>query len=1502
MSNFIADAVIIVRADTKPFLAEFQKVVAAAEKTQAEVKIIPNPKGFVAEVNRVVKAMSFAPARVRIVPDPKGFRTALLKIISETAATLPPVTVGVTAASTGRAAAGGGAASAAGGGDRRVATAQQAIARATDAGIAARRKFTDVLVKGDRAADIAAKRATRLVREELALKAATEAVSRAAVSGVPALLAEAEALERTARAAVLATQAQIERAAAAASAPAAAAAAAAAAEAKALEEVAAETARIEALKQKMFGDTSAKRIAAKDAEVAAIIAAINRELAVEKAALAELDAERAASAAKRKALNDALLADAARFADEQKLLARSAPVIDEATQINKNVIESEREIANAQQLRAKAARQLVGVSQLAGGEEQKLAALRAVERTNTAALTAAEVARNEALASGIPTKIASAEAEVALAKAQQQTILTEVNATAAAVARQGQLGAGRRALEAFAANLAGLRGAALSAQGAFVATAAAAIALTKAVQGAAELESTFNVFKVTAGASAQQMERVQAVAKALGRDLSLPGVSAQDAAEALTQLSKAGLTVENSIDGARGVLQLATAAAIDNAQATELAASALNAFGLAGNQAVRVADVLANAANASQGSIVDIGVALQQSAAVARQAGLTLEQTVAVLTLFARAGLKGSDAGTSFRTALIRLINPTTKAQKEIDKLGLSLRTSTGAIDLDVFQQFTDATRNFTAAQRDQALAIIFGQDAIRGAAILAREGTAGLDRQVEGLKEQGSAAELAAARMTGFTGSLENLKNQLSSLGNAIGAALIPPLTVITDTMATGINIVNTYADGFALLVKNATIAGNLVRDFPDLEIAGVKISGDDNQEKGFLDKVRDVAIDAAKERLKRPPGTEALTAAEPFIEMIQKSREFKGESEEVAAQIREILSLLNQSSDEVQSGLNFTRVIGQLTELQNKLAGGDEEAQRLSGVIADILSQLKEGTTLPPFKFPQVELPPEVESGKPGKEAGENILQAFDDALPPTEVYSISFNAFDQIGQGISDAAANAATIITGVIPALMAQVQGLITQGITAITGNAQAKIGALQEQALDLELANASPAQRIANLNREFAQQQKFIDATANAKDKETVEERRKAKERQVAIIKEIEGIEEERDNAVTKAARDAKEARDEADKAFFDSLDPGREELERRSIRAESSDSLKAQRAVLLAEKKRIQQEIVLIDQNVKDRKVADAEIDKRKTELVQIDADIEEKTREIAERTFERKQATLQARQSAAQAVGDITGQIRIVNRRIREYNNLIRAGKLEGEALRKAIQSRDELKRDREQLKEDFAQANIDLGQSIFDLTGNKTPLLKAIDAAIAIQLKEIAAAKRAGRSTVVLQTELNRLLKQRKDLLEETSEENSKQGTTVFELLRQSAETFNQNAGSLIDPSQTIAGATGFTADIAGFFKRRKPVGIGSSRLTDRRVIEDDGLTKVVNVTNKQIQTTDELIATINNWIATINAQSGNSSTRGLTTAAVNALGARGQAMGAFWKARQSRMAEES
>lgn len=366
-----------------------------------------------------------------------------------------------------------------------------------------------------------------------------------------------------------------------------------------------------------------------------------------------------------------------------------------------------------------------------------------------------------------------------------------------------RLGQFRSGAVASLASLTGLRGAVLAASGPFLAAAVGATAFLKSLQAFADFEQELNVFAATTEATGAQMEKVSDLARELGADLTLPAVSATDAAVAMTELSKAGLSVEEAMGGARGVLQLSTAAGISVGEAAQFAANELNAFGLAGDQAVKVADVLANAANAAQGSISDFGLAFKQSAAVANLVGFTLEDTAAQLTILARAGLQGSDAGTSLRVALLRLINPTKAAAVIIKDLGINLRDAAGNIRPDVFVQFGEAARRLTPAMRDAAFATVFGADGIRTVSIAAEAGRDALAEATIEIGETGTAAELAEARTAGFGGQLEGLQSTAATTAVSLGEIS----TVLAGPLVFGLtgvaNLLNQVLEPFAELIR---------------------------------------------------------------------------------------------------------------------------------------------------------------------------------------------------------------------------------------------------------------------------------------------------------------------------------------------------------------------------------------------------------------------------------------------------------------------------------------------------------------------------------------------------------------------------------------------------------------------------------------------------------------------------------------------------------------------------
>ncbi len=148
--------------------------------------------------------------------------------------------------------------------------------------------------------------------------------------------------------------------------------------------------------------------------------------------------------------------------------------------------------------------------------------------------------------------------------------------------------------------------------------------------------------------------------------------SALEAAQGMEELVKAGVSTQDILNGGlSGALSLATAGGLELADAAEIASTALNAFRDDNLSVAQAADILAGAANSSATDVQEMKYGLAMTSAVAAGMGLTFKDTATALAVFAQNGLKGSDAGTSLKTMLSRLVPMTEGAYTTMESLGL---------------------------------------------------------------------------------------------------------------------------------------------------------------------------------------------------------------------------------------------------------------------------------------------------------------------------------------------------------------------------------------------------------------------------------------------------------------------------------------------------------------------------------------------------------------------------------------------------------------------------------------------------------------------------------------------------------------------------------------------------------------------------------------------------------------------------------------------------------------
>lgn len=321
--------------------------------------------------------------------------------------------------------------------------------------------------------------------------------------------------------------------------------------------------------------------------------------------------------------------------------------------------------------------------------------------------------------------------------------------------------------------------------------------LADSVTSAADVEQTLAVMGATSGASAEQLERVRDTAISLGGDLSLPATSAQDAADAMLELTKAGFTVDEAMAAAKGTLQLAAAAQVDAGEAAAITAQAINAFGLEASDAAHIADLLAGGANASSASMTDLAQGLQQGGFAFDASGQSVDDLVTSVAALTNVGLTGSDAGTALKNAMMRLMNPTDKAAKLMAQLGIDAYDAQGNMKPwpELLEHIRGATAGMTEEERNAALGTIFLSDGMKAMIPLldmSAEEYATLAGQVG---KVGSAQDVAGAQTQGFNGAVAGLQSQMETLQLIIGTKLLPLLTPLIQQVSAGVSAFTTFA-----------------------------------------------------------------------------------------------------------------------------------------------------------------------------------------------------------------------------------------------------------------------------------------------------------------------------------------------------------------------------------------------------------------------------------------------------------------------------------------------------------------------------------------------------------------------------------------------------------------------------------------------------------------------------------------------------------------------------------
>lgn len=348
-------------------------------------------------------------------------------------------------------------------------------------------------------------------------------------------------------------------------------------------------------------------------------------------------------------------------------------------------------------------------------------------------------------------------------------------------------------------------------------TAPLAVFAANTVKTAGDFEASMNRVDAATGATAKEFTALRQMALALGSDTSK---SASESADMMEMLAKNGLSAGQIMDGAaESAIKLSEATGADLSRAADVATNVMAQFGLEAKQLKPIVDQITNVTLASQFGFDDYALALGQAGGVAGALGVDLKDFNAAIAATADTFNSGSDAGTSFKTFLTRLVPQSQDAMKAMTDLNLQFFDANGKMKsmAEIAETLKNGLSGLSDEAKNEALTKIFGQDAMRTAASLASQGGAGIEAMLDKIGQTGVADDQAAARMKGFNGEMEKLSGAMEKLQIAIADSGL--LAAITDIVSGFADWVKSLAELNPAFIKwGAIVAAALAAGGPIL------------------------------------------------------------------------------------------------------------------------------------------------------------------------------------------------------------------------------------------------------------------------------------------------------------------------------------------------------------------------------------------------------------------------------------------------------------------------------------------------------------------------------------------------------------------------------------------------------------------------------------------------------------------------------------------------------------
>ena len=334
--------------------------------------------------------------------------------------------------------------------------------------------------------------------------------------------------------------------------------------------------------------------------------------------------------------------------------------------------------------------------------------------------------------------------------------------------------------------------------------------LMKSINIGAAFESDMAKVAAVSRASDEELKKLTATARQLGSETQW---SASEAAQGMQYLAMAGFKTSDIVETMPGMLNLASAGAIDLASASDIASNILTGFGLSASDMNRVGDVLTNTFTQSNTTLQGLGATMKYAAPVAKAMGVSIEEAAAMAGKLGDAGIQGEMAGTTLRSVMLRLSAPSEKGAAALEALGVSTVDASGNMKKMpvIMKELDKAMSGMSESAKANFTKAIFETEAMSGALVLMEQaGSGALDNFVGAVKDVGSAEAVAGKQIDNLQGDVTILNSAMQEMALKIYDSVKPALRAFAQGATEIVTKIGAWAaENPGLVQKIVAVAG---------------------------------------------------------------------------------------------------------------------------------------------------------------------------------------------------------------------------------------------------------------------------------------------------------------------------------------------------------------------------------------------------------------------------------------------------------------------------------------------------------------------------------------------------------------------------------------------------------------------------------------------------------------------------------------------------------------------